>query len=44
MIKPEAVKIILAVFREITITKIAALREIPLPHTTLYSEKDHKPP
>ena len=43
MIKPEAVKIILAVFREITITKIAALREIPLPHTTLNSE-DHKPP
>jgi hypothetical protein len=31
MIKPIAAKIILAVHREITITKITVLRRIPLP-------------
>jgi hypothetical protein len=45
MIKLTATKIMLAVLREITITKITVLRrKIPLPHPTLNSEKDHKPP
>ena len=44
MIKPAAAKIILAVLREITITKITVLRKIPLPYPTLNSEKNHKLP
>jgi hypothetical protein len=44
MIMPTAVKTILAVLREITITKITVLRRILLPCPTLNSEKDHKPP
>ena len=41
MIKPAATKIILALLREITITRLAIL--LP-PAPTLNSEKDHKPP
>ena len=44
MTKPEAAKTILAVLREITITKITVLRKIPLPYPTLNSKKNHKPP
>jgi hypothetical protein len=44
MIKPTAAKIIIAVLREITITKITVLRRILLPCPTLNSEKDHDPP
>jgi hypothetical protein len=40
MIKPAATKTILAVFREITITRLAIL----LPPPTLNSDEDHKPP
>jgi hypothetical protein len=40
MIKSTVAKIILAVLREITITRL----EITLPHPTLNSEKDHRPP
>jgi hypothetical protein len=42
MIKPTAVKIILAVLREIPITQITIFRRILLPHPTPNSEKKKK--
>jgi hypothetical protein len=44
MIKLATTKTVLAVIRDITITKITVLRRIPLPRPTLSCDKEHNLP